>query len=126
MFPSEFGGMVLAELGPEDVSLLERCPHFRGWYMYVQASMELGSKERHPFQNFFWPFLFSFTPSLISSLPSLSRFLQVISLVPTDPHILQRVGEMYDQEGDRGQAYQYHYEVCSLQWNLSYLGQKYQ
>ena len=24
------------ELGPEDVSLLERCPHFRGWY--VQAS----------------------------------------------------------------------------------------
>ena len=27
------------ELGPEDVSLLERCPHFRG--CYVQASMEL-------------------------------------------------------------------------------------
>ena len=54
----------------------------------------------------------------------LSRFLQVISLVPTDPHILQRVGEMYDQEGDRGQAYQYHYEVCSLQWNLSNLGWK--
>ena len=26
------------ELGPEDVSLLERCPHFRG--CYVQASME--------------------------------------------------------------------------------------
>ena len=29
------------DLGPEDVSLLERCPHFRGWYMYVQVSMEL-------------------------------------------------------------------------------------
>ena len=28
------------ELGPEDVSLLERCLHFRG--CYVQASMELG------------------------------------------------------------------------------------
>ena len=28
------------ELGSEDVSLLERCPHFRG--CYVQASMELG------------------------------------------------------------------------------------
>ena len=27
------------ELEPEDVSLLERCPHFRGWY--VQASLEL-------------------------------------------------------------------------------------
>ena len=33
----------LVELGPEDVSLLERCPHFRGWY--VQASMELGPKD---------------------------------------------------------------------------------
>ena len=31
------------ELGPEDVSLLERWPHFRGWY--VQASMELGPEE---------------------------------------------------------------------------------
>ena len=28
------------ELGPEDVFLLERCPHFRG--CYVQASRELG------------------------------------------------------------------------------------
>ena len=27
------------DLGPEDVFLLERCPHFRG--CYVQASMEL-------------------------------------------------------------------------------------
>ena len=31
------------ELGPEDVSLLKRCPHFRGWY--VQASMELGPED---------------------------------------------------------------------------------
>ena len=23
------------ELGPEDVSLLERCPHFRGWYVQL-------------------------------------------------------------------------------------------
>ena len=30
------------ELGPEDVSLLERCPHFRG--CYVQA-MELGTED---------------------------------------------------------------------------------
>ena len=38
-------------LGPEDVSLLERCPHFRG--CYVQASMELRPEdvsllERYP------------------------------------------------------------------------------
>ena len=31
------------ELGPEDVSLLERCPLFRG--RYVQASMELGPED---------------------------------------------------------------------------------
>ena len=31
------------ELGADDVSLLERCPHFRG--CYVQASMELGPKD---------------------------------------------------------------------------------
>ena len=31
------------ELGPEDVSLLDRCPHFRG--CYVQASMELGPED---------------------------------------------------------------------------------
>ena len=31
------------ELRPEDVSLLERCPHFRG--CYVQASMELGPED---------------------------------------------------------------------------------
>ena len=31
------------ELRPADVSLLERCPHFRGWY--VQASMELGPED---------------------------------------------------------------------------------
>ena len=31
------------ELGPEDVSLLERCPHFRG--CYVQASVEWGPED---------------------------------------------------------------------------------
>ena len=31
------------ELGPEDASLLERCPHFRG--RYVQTSMELGPED---------------------------------------------------------------------------------
>ena len=30
------------ELGPEDVSLLERCPHFKG--CYVRASKESGSE----------------------------------------------------------------------------------
>ena len=38
-----FRGWYVQTLGSEDVSLLERCPHFRGWY--VQASMELGSED---------------------------------------------------------------------------------
>ena len=37
------------ELGPEDVSLLERCPHFRG--CYVQASMELGPEDVSPLER---------------------------------------------------------------------------
>ena len=28
------------ELGPEDMSLLERCPHFRGWYVQDQLGPE--------------------------------------------------------------------------------------
>ena len=39
------------------------------------------------------------------------RFMQLISLVPTDPGVLQRMGEMYDSDNDRSQAFQYHYEV---------------
>ena len=33
------------ELGPEDVSLLERCPHFRGWYVqsWDQSIREVSS-----------------------------------------------------------------------------------
>ena len=38
------------------------------------------------------------------------RFLQVTTLVPTDPQILQRMGELYDDISDHSQAYQYHYE----------------
>ena len=36
---SSFQRVLCTDLGPEDVSLLERCPHFRG--CYVQASVEL-------------------------------------------------------------------------------------
>ena len=46
------------ELGPEDVSLLERCPHFRG--CCVQASMELGPTMYIPL----------FTSGVMSMFPS--------------------------------------------------------
>ena len=38
--------------------------------------------------------------------------MQLVSLVPTDPGVLQRMGELYDAEDDRSQAFQYYYEVC--------------
>lgn len=40
----------------------------------------------------------------------LRRFMQLVTLVPTDPCMLQRLGEMYDDNNDPAQAYQYHYE----------------
>ena len=46
---SSFQRVLCTELGPEDVSLLERCPHFRG--CYVQASMELGPKDVSPLER---------------------------------------------------------------------------
>ena len=38
-------------------------------------------------------------------------FLQLLGVVPTDASILQRMGEMCDAEGDKSQAFQYHYDV---------------
>ena len=37
--------------------------------------------------------------------------MQLVGIVPTDASILQRLGEMYDNEGDKSQAFQYHYDV---------------
>lgn len=42
------------------------------------------------------------------------RFLQLVGIVPTDAAILQRLGEMYDADGDKSQAFQYHYDVSIL------------
>ena len=35
----------------------------------------------------------------------------MIGVVPSDASVLQRLGEMYDQEGDKSLAFQYHYDV---------------
>ena len=37
--------------------------------------------------------------------------MQLISVTPTDPHVLAKLGELYDTEGDKSQAFQYYYEV---------------
>lgn len=37
--------------------------------------------------------------------------MQLISVVPTDSQALSKLGELYDSEGDKSQAFQYYYEV---------------
>ncbi len=51
-------------------------------------------------------------PSLPLSLPpSPIRFLHLVTLVPTDPAVLQRLGEIYDNHDEKSLAFQYYYEV---------------
>ena len=47
------------------------------------------------------------------------RFMQLIGIVPSDAAVLQRLGEMYDQEDDKSQAFQYYYDVSSLMIQVS-------
>ena len=37
--------------------------------------------------------------------------MQLIGVVPSDPSVLARLGELYDNEGDKSQAFQYYYDV---------------
>ena len=37
-------------------------------------------------------------------------YMQLLGLVPTDPGILQKVGTIFDNEGDKQQAYTYHFD----------------
>ena len=37
--------------------------------------------------------------------------MQLVSLVPTDPSALCKLGEIYDSIQDKSQAFQYHFEV---------------
>ncbi|KAK3914387.1 Intraflagellar transport protein 88-like protein [Frankliniella fusca] len=38
------------------------------------------------------------------------RFLQLLGIVPTDPGILQKLGEIFESDNDKQQAYHYHFE----------------
>ena len=37
-------------------------------------------------------------------------YLQLLGLTPSDPVILQKMGALFDNEGDKQQAYQYHFD----------------
>ena len=37
--------------------------------------------------------------------------MQLIGVVPTDCSVLAKTGEIYDNDGDKSQAFQYYYDV---------------
>ena len=41
--------------------------------------------------------------------------MQLITVTPTDPQVLAKLGELYDSEGDKSQAFQYYQEVSHSQ-----------
>lgn len=48
--------------------------------------------------------------------------MQLISIVPTDSQALAKLGELYDTEGDKTQAFQYYCEVGLLFTDLQIVG----
>lgn len=45
---------------------------------------------------------------------SAEAYQQLLGLVPTDATVLQKIGELYDHEGDKQQAHHYHAEVRKI------------
>lgn len=44
--------------------------------------------------------------------------MQLTSVTPTDAQVLAKLGDLYDNEGDKSQAFQYYYEVKKkFLWN---------
>lgn len=41
-------------------------------------------------------------------------YQQLLGLVPSDASVLQKLGELYDHEGDKQQAHHYHVDVSFL------------
>ena len=39
------------------------------------------------------------------------RYHQLLTLVPSDPGVLSKLGELYDSENEKSQAFHYFYEV---------------
>lgn len=44
-------------------------------------------------------------------MQAIEWLMQLLSVTPTDPHALAKLGELHDTEGDKSQAFQYYYEV---------------
>jgi len=40
-----------------------------------------------------------------------NRYNQLLGIIPSDPGVLQKLGEMYDSIGDKQQAFQFYNDV---------------
>lgn len=104
----------LANLYPTDT----KCFHvFEN--VYVCASRGLTDLNLSKFASLSFPMWSSVGPWLIGFIyellgdpqQAIEWLMQVISVTPTDPHALAKLGELYDSEGDKSQAFQHYYEV---------------
>lgn len=44
------------------------------------------------------------------------RYLQLLSIVPDDVGVLQKLGDIYENINDKQQAYHYYYEVLNCKF----------
>lgn len=44
------------------------------------------------------------------------RYNQLLGIIPSDPGVLQKLGEMYDTIEDKQQAYQFYSDVSLTIW----------
>jgi len=49
------------------------------------------------------------------------RYLQLLSIVPDDVGVLQKLGDIYENINDKQQAYHYYYEVSNIYFQRLYL-----
>lgn len=60
-----------------------------------------------------WPWQWDRHDQLEDTAQATEWFMQLIGVAPTDTSVLARTGEIYDNEGDKSQAFQYYYDVSS-------------
>lgn len=46
------------------------------------------------------------------------RYLQLLSIVPDDVGVLQKLGDIYENINDKQQAYHYYYEVLNSFYSI--------
>lgn len=57
--------------------------------------------------------LYNYLQNKIILTPFILRYLQLLSIVPDDVGVLQKLGDIYENINDKQQAYHYYYEVLN-------------